>query len=54
MTDAADVDAKAKQVTAIWREYNLIEDGNAIDFKVHLGVGGEEPKLHLQGKLQRV
>ena len=51
--DATNVEAKAKQVTQIVREYNLVEDGNAIEFTIHLGVGGREPELHLQGKLQK-
>ena len=53
MTDSNDVDAKAKQVTSIRREYTLTETGK-IEFKVYLGVGGRESQLHLQGELSKV
>jgi len=41
-----ETEAKARQVTHVHREYTLTEDGK-IDFTMFLGVGGNEPKLHL-------
>ena len=48
----ATAEEKARQVTYVLRQYNLTEDGK-INFTLHLGVGGDEPKLHLQGTLTR-
>ena len=42
---------KAKQVTYLRREYKRI--GNTLNYEVYMGVGGAEPYLHLQAKLEK-
>ena len=46
-------EAKSNLVTKIVREYTCVEPGK-IAFTVHMGQGGREPVLHLQGELSRV
>jgi len=42
---------KAKQVTYLRREFT--RGGNTLSYKVYMGVGGAEPYLHLQAKLEK-
>ena len=53
VTDTADADAMANKVTSIRREYRLTKDAT-ISFKIYIGVGGQEPQMHLQGELSKI